>query len=249
MGYDWLSVILLLLRWAAWLMGLLGLSLAALAQPANLLSGNLLAAKAQPISAPLTGLTITLDSFYPSGLGRQVETWMYRATDEQLLTRGVWIRRVSDTADSTYFQAQLQAVSSAALLDLWRELTAARPEIRVLVDGQVQALNLARKARPPAHKPDVTELSGICSDCPIYYWNFQLYSAKDTVSAYYGLDGMRLAEPTLHPPDRVRQAREVLEWLFMYKLIQLTLPTHKISRTYFTSSKLTHLVRWVNTPN
>ena len=247
MGYGRLCGILL--RRSAWRAGLLALSVPTLAQPTNLLSGNLLSANNQSVAAPLTGLTITLHSFYPSGLGQQVETWTYRAAGEQLLTRGVWTRRISNAVDSTYFRARLQAVPSAVLLNFWRELTAARPEIKLVVDGQAQTLNLARRAHSPPHEPDVTELSGMCYDCPNYQWHFQLYNATDTVSASYGLSGVGLAEPTLHPPDRVRQAREVLEWLYMYRLLQLTLPKHDITRTYFTNSRLARLVRWVNAPD
>lgn len=210
--------------------------------PNTLVNWNILHAKIADTTSTFLALQVVVAAQHSWGAGTEEETVHFRQIGAQLvadtvrihkLVPGIGTRRPVDT---TYFRPATYAVNQGTIQQLVKDIYTQKLVFDTGPSGGAQVLDLTTKRMERDYYG--------CSDCSDYTINYVLYGGQSgPIRLSYGLDSTLGAGPVGDPPSsRVRT--ELLDWLYMYRLTNATIPDNEAVRFFFKPQHLREVLHW-----
>ena len=210
--------------------------------PYELMNWRILNVIIKDTSLNITGMTLKLNS-NGWGSGSQVETINYKLEESKLVANKMEDKRNYDKNvqpnhnDSSYYTNVNYSVEVAKIIQFLKDIYSNNMLVQVQIGDSLKSINLKIK------KNGITCFDGGCSDCRVYNLQYMLYSHTDTIKLNYGFTSL-LSGPTICSTDGPENIKSILDWLYIYKLMNLTFDQHKVTNYYFSELGLSRVIKW-----
>jgi hypothetical protein len=209
--------------------------------PYELMNWRILNATVKDTSLKITGMTIKLNAEYSWGFGSQIETINFNIKDSKLVADRIEVNRKDGknvaNKDSNYFNKMKCSVEVSKINQLLKDIYSNEMLVQIQVGDSVKSINLKNKKNGSA-------CSSSCSDCTYYYLQYVIYSEPDTIKLNYEFDSGYGGGVTICSSNGPENIKSILDWLYIYKLTNLTFDKHEITTYYFNKSNLDRIVKW-----
>lgn len=212
--------------------------------PYELMDWRILNASIKDSSLIIKGMTIKLNSDYSWGFGKQVETINFKVDKSKLVADKMQVIRSYDInyhpnkKDSTYTNKVEYSVETAKINQFIQDIYSNKMLVQIQVGDSVKSIDLKNK------KNATTNLSSVCYDCTGYNLQYLIYSQSDTITLMYSFDSGFKDGVTINLQNGYVNIKSILDWLYIYKLTNLTFYRNKITTYFFNKHNLDKVIKW-----
>ena len=213
-------------------------------QPNPLVNWHILAASIPDTAFAITGFQVVTNSdenmtgaisretvlFRPQGNNLVAGSQRTEKRDYARSSTGFYLK------DSTYDQPVSYAVAKKRLKQILDDIYANELTIKLTVNDSLRTIDLR-------YKNLAQTLARDCSDCGNQEITYLIDTSSGPIRLQDTLDFMGL-EPISKPPNPRPQVR-LLDWLYMYRLTQATIPNNEMVKHYFRKQGLQDILSWV----
>lgn len=209
--------------------------------PNALIGWNILHAKITDTTSTFSALKVVIAAQHSWGVGSEEETVHFKQIGGRLVADSVRIHKsvpgygTRRPVDTTYFRPASYAVSQEFIQQVVKDIYTQKLVFDTGPAGGGQVLDLTTKR--------MEKDSYGCKDCNYYAISYVLYGLSGPVHLSYRFDSLLGAGPVGNPPTSQVQT-ELLDWLYMYKLTNATLPDNETVRFFFKPQHLRKVLQW-----
>ena len=216
-------------------------------QPNALVNWHILNAQIPDTTFEITGMLVVISSDENMTGNTIKETVRFRPSGDYLVAgsqreeiRDYKFNKAANAyrlQDTTYSKPVNYAVSQAAVRQLIKAIFTNELVIKLQLGDTLRTVDLRYKNLRPGNV-------GSCSDCGNQEMDYLIYTTTAPIHLQYtlGFEGM---QPISAPPSPQPQT-PLLDWLYMYKLTQATIPDNWMVKHYFRRQGLRDTLRWAN---
>lgn len=211
--------------------------------PYELMNWSILNANTKDTLLKITGMTIKLNSSYSWGLGSQVETINFKLKESKLVANKMEVNRIYQKGiqpnmnDSTYYNIVNYSVEVSKINQFLKDIYSNKMLVQIQIGDSLKSIDL----RTQKNTGIIRELP--CSDCTYHYLQYTIYSHTDTIKLNYGFNSGFRSRPIIFPTNEPVHIRAILDWLYIYKLIELTFNNNTTLRYYFNVDNLYSVIK------
>jgi hypothetical protein len=211
--------------------------------PYELMNWRILNANVKDTSLKITGMTIKLNSGYSWGFGSQVEIINFKIKNSKLVANKMEVKRYYDKNvqpnknDSSYYNNVNYSVEVSKINQFLEDIYSNKMLVQIQIGDSLKSINLKTK------KNGITCFSD-CSDCTGYNLQYIIYTHTDTINLNYGFDSGLSSGPTICSTNGPENIKSILDWLYIYRLTNLTFDKHEITKYYFNKINLDRVIKW-----
>lgn len=209
--------------------------------PFEFINWNILNTSVKDTLSKITGMSITFVSRYSWGRGRNVEKINFKLKRQKLILKNTHTERVYDKNiypkknDSVYVIQAKYSVDVSKIYGFIKELYS--NNMIVKIDDSIKPINLHTKKNGQT-------ISASCMDCTNYSCEYEIYRVKDTIKITYGFNSSLKYGPEINSSNELYNIKSILDWLYIYKLLNLTIEKHNITSDYFNKDNLNKVSEW-----
>lgn len=212
--------------------------------PYELMNWKILNANIKDTLLKITGMTLKLNSGYSWDFGNQIEIVNYKLKKSKLVSKKIEVKRNYDKNiqpsknDSSYNKSVNYSVEVSKINQFLKDIYSRKMLVQMQIGDSLKSINL--KTKKNGHT-----CSWQCSDCASYNIQYIIYSNKDTINLNYGFESGLLSNgPTICASNGPENIKSILDWLYIYKLTNLTFDKHELTKNYFNKNNLERVEKW-----
>lgn len=213
--------------------------------PYELLSWKILDAKIKNPWAEITGFKVSISVGYSWGFGSEGETIEFKKHKSNFVAKTIQIRRVKDKKDSSYFTKIDYSFKESDLKNIIQDMYDRKLKVDVKQRDTLKVINLEKK------KNGYASCSSMCSDCAHYTIQYLIYTKADTLKITYGFNSGGSSKLTIcsYTSNEPVSIKDFADWLYFYKIANLTMPKQELIRTFFNDAYLDNVIKWAKVTN
>jgi hypothetical protein len=211
--------------------------------PYELMNWRILNSNIKDTLFKITRMTIILNSGYSWGFGSKVETINLKLKKSKLVAKKININRNYDKNvqpnmnDSCYITNVNYSVEVSKINQFLKDVYSNNMIVEIEIGDSLKLINLK-------HKKNGTTCFSDCSDCTSYNLQYIFYSLSDTIKLNYGFDSGLSSGPTICSTNGPENIKSIIDWLYIYKLTNLTFDNHETINAYFNEKNICRIVKW-----
>ena len=211
--------------------------------PYELMNWKILNATIKDTSIRITGITIKLSSGYSWGFGSQVETINFKLDKSKLVADKMQVSRKyeknnrANKKDSIYIKKIDHSVEVAKINQFIKDIYLNKMLVQIQDGDSVKSINLKNKKNGTTCFVD-------CKDCTGYNLQYLIYNQSDTIKLNYGFNSALSSGVTICSPNGPEDIKSILDWLYIYKLTNITFYKHEITTSFFSKENLDKVIKW-----
>jgi hypothetical protein len=180
---------------------------------------------------PINKIKITLLSNYNLENGKRSETFIFKKRKSNLVSKRIYLNRTKGSSSS--IKNSIKKSSFEAILsDIYTEKLVIYP----IIDSSA-IINLT-------NKKNGMECFSDCSHCSRYSLSYTIYTLSDTINLNYGFEGTMNNGISICSKYGPEDIKSILEWLYIYRLTNLTFKDHLLVNRFFNRKNLDKIVEW-----
>ncbi len=194
--------------------------------PYELIDWKILNVNTRDTAINITGMQINIHGSYSWGFGSQLETIYFKINKTKTLRSKIRNIRFKDNLkpDTSYLLNKIpHSFETKKLKEILSDIVRNNLNVKFKIGDTLKTINLNRLNN--GNSP----CSSSCMDCSFYSITYTIYTDKDTIKLGYGFysdlgNGVDLCA------DATQDIKSLANYLYILKLIYLTIPDHEIAR-------------------
>lgn len=211
--------------------------------PYELMNWKILNANIKDTALPITGMTIKLSASHGWEQGTTVEEINFKINKKQLVADQMKVFRdhnelaYPNKKDESYIKKMKYKVEVSDINQLLKDIYLNKMVIEIQVGDSVKSINLK-------NKKNGSTCSFNCSDCTYYNLQYSIYSKSDSITLNYTFDSFLSSGVAICQENGMEDLRAILNWLYIYKLTNMTFYKHETTIKCFNRKNLERIALW-----
>lgn len=211
--------------------------------PYEFMKWKILNATIKDTSIKITEIKIKLVSSYSWGFGSQVETIDFKSNKSKLSADKMQIKRTydklnqKDKKDSTYFKKIKYSVDIYKINQIINDIFLNKMSIQIQVGDSIKSINLKNKKNGETCFSD-------CMDGTYYNLEYTIFSKLDSIKLNYHFNSCSSNGVTICSTNGPENINSILDWLYIYKLTNLTICNEETVKYFFNKNNLDRVIKW-----
>ncbi len=210
--------------------------------PLNKISWNILNSKFKNSNLDLLGMEIKIAYNYSWGFGSETKTTLYEKLDDNLYAKKIENKRrynrivEKDKNDTITFEQVNYVLEISKIKQLLKDIY--DNNLNVFISDSTKNIDL-RKINNSTNF-----CASNCADCTYYDVKYTFFCKADTIQMYFSFDSSLYEGPSLCPPKGSGNIKTILDWLYLYKLTNLTLHNDELNSVFFNTKNIDKIRKW-----
>ncbi len=205
--------------------------------PNTIVNWHLLNSTIKSKPEKISGMKIVLNAKYSWGQGKQVETLDFKLDGSTLFADRPKIVRTKDNKDSVFFNDILYSFDESQVAQIINDIYLNKMIVQIPDGDSLVTIDMSNKINE-------STCFNNCSDCTEYELEYFIYTKSDTIHLSYNFDNSLNRGIVLCEMEGSANIKLILDWLYIYKLINVTIPYHKIANSIFNKPNLDRIADW-----